>query len=157
MPLYTTTTTTNSNTVILGTLLYCWMTTSYCWKSYCFPVTQLFDVIFNVMSHHHSHPKFCQLLFMTSKYSLFIIIVKHCYWPLTHLPNITLENFKKNKIYQFSKFRMCPISYVQNFIFPNSLSSNCYYCINTVRIFKIYKIHQRHLLTYVQTNASSKI
>ena len=52
------------------------------------------------------------------------------------------------------------------YIFPNSPSRKIYFCyISTIRIFKIYKIRQRHLvsilsfyqlLTHVQTNASSK-
>ena len=51
------------------------------------------------------------------------------------------------------------------YIFPNSPSRNYFCYISTIRIFKIYKIRQRHLvsilsfyqlLTHVQTNASSK-
>ena len=76
---------------ILGTLLYCCMT-SYCWNSwiYCFLVTQHFDVNFNVISHHHSHPKVLLIVVYDIQILIFIVIVKHCYWPRTYLPFLTL-------------------------------------------------------------------
>ena len=71
-----------------------------------------YDVIFNVENHHHSHPKFHQLLLMTSRYHFHSHLLNNVMDHGHILPFFTLENFKKNKIYLFSKFTMRPKCYV---------------------------------------------
>ena len=150
---------------MLGTKLNCWMT-SYCWNSWIyFPVTQFLWRHFQCYGPSPQSSQNFANCCLWHPDIIFIVIVKHCYWPRTYFAISHLLKFQENQNLPISKifnapYMLCLKFYISKIV----ISSKCYCYSSTIHfcqnlqdrsipiLYTRLDQHCKQNLCYISTN-----